>query len=93
MILPGVDMFRLFIIRIFSKKNPFYPDQNHIHHMLLNRDKNNIIQVNLITLFLAVSPLVISLLFNSNILGLTFFLIIYSLIIYKKKINQTNISA
>ena len=85
MILPGVDMFRLFIIRIFSKKNPFYPDQNHIHHMLLNRDKNNIIQVNLITLFLAVSPLVISLLFNSNILGLTFFLIIYSLIIYLKK--------
>lgn len=85
MILPGVDMFRLFIIRIFSKKNPFYPDQNHIHHMLLNDEKSNIIQVNLITIFLAVSPLIISQLLNSNILGLIFFIVLYSSIIYFKK--------
>ena len=85
MILPGVDMFRLFIIRIFNKKNPFYPDQNHIHHMLLNHEKSNIIQVNLITIFLAVSPLIISQLLNSNILGLIFFIVLYSSIIYFKK--------
>lgn len=85
MILPGVDMFRLFIIRIFSKKNPFYPDQNHIHHLLLNSEKSNIIQVNLITIFLAASPLIISQLFNSNIIGLTFFLILYVSIIYIKR--------
>lgn len=85
MILPGVDMFRLFIIRIFNKKNPFYPDQNHIHHLLLNYEKSNIIQVNLITIFLAVSPLIISQLFNSNILGLSFFLVLYSSIIFLKK--------
>tara|TARA_Y100000389_G_C17464510_1_gene524416 strand:+ start:3355 stop:4368 length:1014 start_codon:yes stop_codon:yes gene_type:complete len=85
MILPGVDMLRLFTIRIFIKKNPFYPDQNHIHHLLLNREKNNIIQVNLTTFFLSVSPLIISQLFNSNILGVIFFLILYSLIIYFKK--------
>lgn len=85
MILPGVDMLRLFTIRIFSKKNPFYPDQNHIHHLLLNHEKDNIIQVNLTTFFLSVSPLIISQLFNSNILGMIFFLILYSLIIYFKK--------
>ena len=85
MILPGVDMFRLFIIRIFSKKNPFYPDQNHIHHLLLNSEKSNIIQVNLITIFLAASPLIISQSFNSNIIGLTFFLILYVSIIYIKR--------
>jgi UDP-GlcNAc:undecaprenyl-phosphate GlcNAc-1-phosphate transferase len=85
MILPGVDMLRLFTIRIFSKKNPFYPDQNHIHHLLLNHEKDNIIQVNLTTFFLSVSPLIISQLFNSNILALIFFLILYSLIIYFKK--------
>ena len=85
MILPGVDMLRLFTIRIFSKKNPFYPDQNHIHHLLLNHEKNNIIQVNLVTIFLAVSPLIISQLFNSNVLGLTFFFILYGSIIYFKK--------
>lgn len=85
MILPGVDMFRLFIIRILNKKNPFHPDQNHIHHLLLNHEKSNIIQVNLVTFFLAVSPLIISHLFNSNVLGLTFFLILYSSIIFLKK--------
>jgi len=85
MILPGVDMFRLFIIRIISKKNPFYPDQNHIHHLLLNHKKNNIIQVNLITIVLAVTPLIISNLFKSNVLGLTFFLVLYCSIIFFKK--------
>ena len=85
MILPGVDMFRLFMIRIFSKKNPFYPDQNHIHHLLLNHQKDNILQVNLITIFLGVSPLIISQLFNSNIIGLFFFLFLYSSIIFFKK--------
>ena len=33
---PGIDMFRVFIERIFKKKHPFYPDKIHIHHLLLN---------------------------------------------------------
>ena len=37
MMVPGVDMFRLFLMRILSKKNPFSPDRNHIHHLLLNK--------------------------------------------------------
>ena len=36
MILPGIDMLRLFTVRIINKKNPFKPDRNHIHHKLLN---------------------------------------------------------
>lgn len=85
MILPGVDMFRLFIMRMLSKKNPFFPDKNHIHHLLLNNQKNNVIKVNLITLFMATSPLIFSLLFNNNIIGLIFFLILYCAILYLKK--------
>ena len=34
MALPGLDMFRLFIIRLVSGKHPFKPDTNHIHHLL-----------------------------------------------------------
>jgi UDP-GlcNAc:undecaprenyl-phosphate GlcNAc-1-phosphate transferase len=34
MFLPGIDMFRLFLLRIISNKNPFKPDRNHIHHLL-----------------------------------------------------------
>ena len=36
MILPGIDMLRLFTVRIINKKNPFKPDRNHFHHKLLN---------------------------------------------------------
>ena len=35
--IPGIDMFRLFIIRILNKKNPFRGDKNHFHHLLKNR--------------------------------------------------------
>jgi UDP-GlcNAc:undecaprenyl-phosphate GlcNAc-1-phosphate transferase len=35
MLIPGLDMFRLFIRRLLKKKHPFSPDLNHIHHILL----------------------------------------------------------
>jgi UDP-GlcNAc:undecaprenyl-phosphate GlcNAc-1-phosphate transferase len=34
MIVPGFDMFRLFVQRILKKKNPFIGDLNHLHHLL-----------------------------------------------------------
>ena len=36
MLIPGIDMFRLFILILKNKKNPFSPDRNHIHHLLQN---------------------------------------------------------
>ena len=41
MALPGIDMFRLFIVRIYNGRNPFSPDMNHIHH-LIQRHYSNI---------------------------------------------------
>lgn len=35
-VLPLVDMVKVFIIRLFKKRSPFKPDRNHIHHVLLN---------------------------------------------------------
>ena len=35
--LPGFDLFRLFLDRIFKKKNPFLGDKNHLHHFLKNK--------------------------------------------------------
>ncbi len=32
---PGIDMFRLFLFRIAKKRNPFAGDLNHLHHYLL----------------------------------------------------------
>mgnify|MGYP001282936698 CR=1 FL=1 len=33
--LPGIDMIRLFVIRIYKSRHPFSPDNNHIHHLIL----------------------------------------------------------
>ena len=35
MFIPGLDMVRLFIFRIFKKRSPFSADKNHIHHKFL----------------------------------------------------------
>lgn len=37
LMIPGIDMFRLFCVRIFNKKNPFKGDLNHLHHLLIKR--------------------------------------------------------
>ena len=75
MLIPGLDMLRLFIVRVIKGLNPFYPDRNHIHHLLAKKFGNNL---SVIFLF--------SLIFLPNILnqfyGVTFFLIIFSIFFY-----------
>jgi UDP-N-acetylmuramyl pentapeptide phosphotransferase/UDP-N-acetylglucosamine-1-phosphate transferase len=34
---PLVDLLRVFIIRIRNKRSPVSPDQNHLHHLLVNK--------------------------------------------------------
>ena len=34
--IPIFDMIRVIYIRLKNKKSPFYPDQNHVHHVLIN---------------------------------------------------------
>ena len=36
-LVPGLDMLRLFISRLLHGKNPFKPDYNHIHHLLIGK--------------------------------------------------------
>ena len=35
MMIPGIDMFRLFVVRLSKKKNPFKADKKHVHHLML----------------------------------------------------------
>ena len=35
---PLIDLLRVFIIRIYNKKSPFNPDQNHLHHLLVRKE-------------------------------------------------------
>jgi len=36
-LIPGLDMMRLFVIRIANNKNPFVGDRHHFHHYLIKK--------------------------------------------------------
>ena len=36
LVIPMFDFGRVFFIRLFNKKNPFKPDRNHTHHILID---------------------------------------------------------
>ncbi len=76
LIIPAIDMLRLFITRLINKKHPFKGDLNHLHHIVFKFTKNNHLTV-LITIFLCVLP---SLLLFLNLK--TYLILILSLILY-----------
>ena len=84
MLIPGLDLIRLFIIRIFNKKNPLNSDRNHLHHILI--EKYSFENTILIILFLISFPIIldnlnIEIIYSIILTFLTYFL----LIIYLKK--------
>ncbi len=40
LLVPGLDLLRLFIVRISKRSNPFKGDHNHLHHKLLKKFGN-----------------------------------------------------
>ena len=76
LVIPALDMLRLFIIRLLNKKHPFRGDLNHLHHIITRFTKNNTLTV-LITITLCIFP---TLLFFLNIK--TYFVLIVTLIFY-----------
>lgn len=83
MMLPGIDMTRLFIERMIRKKNPLKADKNHLHHLLLK--SFNSTKVFLISSFLILVPILLMILKINYLLIITLFLISYSLIILRSK--------
>jgi UDP-GlcNAc:undecaprenyl-phosphate GlcNAc-1-phosphate transferase len=75
--LPGIDMLRLFILRIKNKKNPFKGDRQHLHHYLINKFKSNgLVLTHYIALFAFPIIFLISKLID-NLLIIIIFLSIY----------------
>ena len=54
---PLIDLLRVFIIRLKNKKSPFNPDQNHIHHYLINK---GIPHYGIVIVLLTISILILS---------------------------------
>ena len=86
MIVPGLDLIRLFVIRIINKKNPLSSDRNHLHHLLI---KNYTFNKTLIIILLLVSfPITLDYLKIDNLITILITVIIYSSLI--KFISKAN---
>ena len=80
MILPGIDMLRLFIQRLFNKKSPFKGDRKHIHHLLL--DRYSYFHSIIILSILIFLPILLLLLIDTKII-IFLFLLSYIFIVIK----------
>ena len=76
LLIPSIDMLRLFILRIICKKHPFKGDLNHLHHKVDNYVKNKNLTV-LVTICLCVLPSFLMILEFK-----TYYILIINLIIY-----------
>ena len=88
MLIPGFDMFRLFIQRIIYRKNPFSADNMHIHHLLMK--KFSLSDTILIVQLLIIIPNAIAFIFNAYMLIsiltiITYLLLLKNLNVYSKK--------
>ncbi|MDA7733627.1 undecaprenyl/decaprenyl-phosphate alpha-N-acetylglucosaminyl 1-phosphate transferase [Candidatus Pelagibacter sp.] len=85
MIIPGIDLIRLFVKRIFKGYHPFRPDRSHLHHILLR--KHNLNTVTLIIQPLIIIPSLCGYYFGYTFLFLGIQILIYFSIILSYKKN------
>jgi UDP-GlcNAc:undecaprenyl-phosphate GlcNAc-1-phosphate transferase len=86
LMLPGLDMLRVFAIRIINNKNPFTSDRNHLHHLLISKNFNKV-EILIIFVFLIVSPILVNFLINiKSIYIIIFYILFYFTLCLKLKI-------
>jgi UDP-GlcNAc:undecaprenyl-phosphate GlcNAc-1-phosphate transferase len=81
MILPGIDLIRLFFFRILSGRNPLSRDNNHWHHIISKKLGNNMTL--LFTTILSTLPFILFEFFMLNL----FYIVIIFVSIYFYIIN------
>ena len=87
LVIPGYDLVRLTLARIYNGKNAFYGDRNHLHHMIIK--KFSLLKTNLILFFLNLIPIALY-----SVLKIDFFkvmltiTIIYFILILKLRKNE-----
>ena len=88
MLIPGLDLIRLFIIRIFNKKNPLNSDRNHLHHLLISKYS---LKVSLAIIFsLIFFPIILEFFKIDNIYNIFLTILLYSiLILYLQRMDYS----
>lgn len=81
MLVPGIDLIRLFFRRVYLKRNPLTPDRFHIHHLLLLKYSH--LKSILILQCLIILPIVMNFLNINTLLIIILFVIFYSILIKK----------
>ena len=84
LLIPGLDLIRLFFIRIKKKRNPLKGDKNHLHHHLVK--KVGLVKSLIIYLLLVNIPIYVFLI-NEDLL---IFLLVFSSLTYFFIINKLN---
>lgn len=86
LLIPGLDMVRLFFARVSISQSPLQRDTLHLHHILLHKFK--LLQSLIIYIFLCFFPVSLNLLININLLlPQIFCIILYFRLISKPKIQ------
>ena len=87
MLIPAIDMLRLFVIRIINNKNPFKGDLNHLHHLVNNLIKNKNLTV-IVTILLCMVPSIFLFLnLSSYVIFILTIVIYFTLITYLRYKN------
>ena len=88
MMIPGLDMLRLFFLRLLKKKNPFKGDKNHLHHLISKKNffftTYIIIQLNIIL------PIIAYYFFKYSIIHSIFFGIFIYLLLIISNLKSNN---
>ena len=89
LMLPGLDMLRVFFIRILNKKNPFLGDRIHLHHLLTDQGLSSI-NILMIFFLLIISPILFNFFTETNpIIIILFYTLFYVMLVLK--LNKLNI--
>jgi UDP-GlcNAc:undecaprenyl-phosphate GlcNAc-1-phosphate transferase len=83
LMLPGIDMLRVFVVRIVKRKNPFLPDRTHLHHLLVDQGLNKL-YILIIYLLLILSPIFINHLAIFNPIYIILLYILFYIILIRK---------
>ncbi|WP_178991481.1 glycosyltransferase family 4 protein [Winogradskyella schleiferi] len=87
--IPLFDTLRVICVRLLNKKSPFKPDNNHIHHILINRGLTHLkasMFLCFLNLLIAITLIILSTNFGSYImlgfmmLYFVFFLVVFHLL-------------
>lgn len=97
--IPLFDTFRIIGVRLFNKKHIFKPDNNHIHHILINSGLNHFkssLFLCLLNLLIAAVLIILSSYLNSFwmllIISILFVILLRIFYLLKKNIYKVNIT-